>query len=74
MEETGSTPKRFSGIPKPVAVGDVIELTIESQGTRGDGIAKKDNFVIFVKGANQGETCKVKIIEVKRTFANGEKA
>lgn len=73
MEETGSIPKRFSGVPKPVAVGDVVEVTIESQGARGDGIAKKDNFIIFVKGASKGEVCKVKITEVKRTFANAEK-
>jgi 23S rRNA (uracil1939-C5)-methyltransferase len=74
MEGETIGPKRFFGTPKPVAVGDVVELTMESQGARGDGIAKKDNFVIFVKGAAKGETCKVKITELKRTFANGEKA
>lgn len=65
-------PKDF-GVPKPVAVGDVIEVTIESVGGRGDGIAKKDGFVIFVKGAQKGENCKIKIVDVKRTYASGEK-
>lgn len=60
-------------MPKPVSVGDTVEVTIQSVGGRGDGIAKKDGFVIFVKGAQKGETCKVKITEVKRTYAVGEK-
>ena len=58
---------------KPVAVGDELQVTIESEGGRGDGIAKKDNFVIFVTGGKNRETCKVKITAVKRTFATAEK-
>ena len=60
-------------LPKPVKVGDVIEATIEATASRGDGIAKKDGFVIFVKGAKQGETIKVRITEVRARFALGEK-
>lgn len=60
-------------IPKPVTTGEVIDLVIESQGTHNDGIAKKEGFIIFVKGAAKGEKCKVKITDVKRTFATGEK-
>ena len=44
------TPKKFE-LPKPVAVGDVKDVTIESQGGQGDGIAKVDGFIIFVKDA-----------------------
>jgi len=64
--------KKF-GIPKPVAVGDTVEVLIEGQGGQGDGIAKVESFVVFVKGARRGERCTVKITEVKRTFATGEK-
>ena len=71
--EAAPTKKSFE-IPKPVSVGDVVEVTIMSVGGRGDGIAKKDDFVIFVKGAQKGETCKVKIVDVKRTYAVAEKA
>lgn len=70
-EETRSF-KKFD-IPKPVAVGDVVDITIESVGGQGDGIAKINGFVIFVKGAGKGENCKVKITDVKRTYALGEK-
>ena len=66
------TPKKFEA-PKPVSVGDVVEVTIESQGGHGDGIAKVSDFVIFVKGASKGENCRVRIMEVKRTFAIGQK-
>lgn len=63
---------RFGNAPKPVAVGDVLELTIEATGSRGDGIAKKDGLVIFVKGATQGQTVKAKITSVGRSSANAE--
>jgi predicted RNA-binding protein with TRAM domain len=61
------------GIPKPIDVGQVVEVLIEGQGGQGDGIAKIESFIIFVKGARKGERCMVKITEVKRTYANGEK-
>lgn len=72
-EETERKPLKKFDMPKPVAVGDVVEVTIEGQGGQGDGIAKVSDFVIFVKGAQKGETCKIKITEVKRTYAVGEK-
>ena len=59
--------------PKPVSEGDVVEVKIDAVGGRGDGIGKVDNFVIFVKGAKEGETVKAKITEVKRTYALAEK-
>ncbi len=65
-------PRKFE-IPKPVAIGDIVDVTIESQGGQGDGIAKVDGFVIFVKGVKKGESCKVKITDVKRTYGVGER-
>ncbi len=62
------------GGPKPVAVGDVLEVTIEATGSKGDGIAKKDGFVIFVKGASQGQTVKIRITGVGRSSATAEVA
>jgi translation initiation factor 2 subunit 2 len=49
----------------PVVVGEVYRLTIEDVGRRGDGVAKKEGFVIFVTGANQrGMTINAKITKV----------
>ena len=61
-----------SGAPKPVKPGDEVEVKIEAVASKGDGIAKKDGFVIFIKGAKEGETVKVRVTEVRERFAVGE--
>lgn len=58
--------------PKPVKPGDEIEVEIEADAAKGDGIAKKDGFVIFVKGTKKGDHVKIKITDVKARFAVGE--
>lgn len=69
-DRPGMKPNYF--LPKPVKVGDEIDLTIEATASKGDGIAKKDGYVIFVKDAKQGDSVKVKITEVRARFAMGE--
>ncbi|MGC8495750.1 MAG: TRAM domain-containing protein [Candidatus Micrarchaeia archaeon] len=59
-------------MPKPVKVGDELEVTIEAVATKGDGIAKKDGFVIFVPKAKNGDKLKVRITDVKARFAVAE--
>ena len=59
-------------LPKPVKVGDEVEVKVEAVASKGDGIAKKDGFVIFIKGAKEGDQVKVKITDVKARFAIGE--
>ncbi len=71
-ERRGMNPNYF--LPKPVKVGDVLEVTIEGMASRGDGIAKKDGFVIFVKGAKPGDKLTVKVTDVRTRFAIGEPA
>ncbi len=66
----GMKPNYF--LPKPVKVGDVVSVTIEAVGSKGDGIAKKDGFVIFIKDAKQGQTVSVKITDVRARSAIGE--
>ena len=62
------TVRRVVGPEKPkalVVVGEVYRLTIEDVGRRGDGVAKKEGFVIFVTGANQrGMTVNAKVTKV----------
>ena len=67
---SGLNPNYF--LPKPVKVGDEVEVTIDATASKGDGIAKKDGFVIFVKDAKQGETVRVRITDVRARFAVGE--
>jgi predicted RNA-binding protein with TRAM domain len=59
-------------LPKPVKVGDVVDVTIDAVASKGDGIAKKDGFVIFVKDAKQGDKVNVRITEVRARYAVGE--
>ena len=56
-----------------MSVGEEIEVTIEAVASKGDGIAKKEGFVIFVPGAKVGEKVKVKITEIRRSFAIAQK-
>lgn len=58
----------------PVNQGDEIEVTIDSVGEKGDGIAKVKGFVVFVPGVKQGDTIKVRITKVLKKFAFGEVA
>jgi len=57
---------------KPVEQGDEIEVTIESTGAKGDGIAKVNNFVVIVPGVKQGDVVKVKITRVLKKMAFAE--
>ena len=57
---------------KPVEIGDEIEVTIESTGAKGDGIAKVNNFVVIIPGAKEGEKVKVKITRVLKKMAFAE--
>jgi predicted RNA-binding protein with TRAM domain len=71
-EGRGRSSYSGSSEPKPVKAGDELEVKIEAVASKGDGIAKKDGFVIFIKGAKEGDTVKIRITEVKERFAVGE--
>ena len=62
----------------PVKVGDEIDVKIEAVGEKGDGVAKKDGFVLFVPGTKQGDEVKIRVTRVlpKVGFAEvvGEKS
>lgn len=53
-------PRNFA----PVKVGDELDVKIEHVGAKGDGIAKKDGFVLFVPGAKQGDEVKIRVTRV----------
>lgn len=70
----GFRPSNFA----PVKVGDELDVKIEAVGEKGDGIAKKDGFVLFVPGAKQGDEVRIRVTRVlqKVGFAEvvGEKS
>jgi predicted RNA-binding protein with TRAM domain len=60
-------------LPKPVKVGEECEVAIEEVSRRGDGVAKIQNFVIFVPGTKVGDKVRVRITRVASRFAVAEK-
>lgn len=61
------------GIAVPVEEGGEYDVTIDAQGSKGDGIAHIEEFVVFVPNAKIGEKIRIKITALRRTFAIGEK-
>ena len=56
----GFRPRNFA----PVKVGDELDVKIEAVGEKGDGIAKKDGFVLFVPGTKQGDEVRIRVTRV----------
>ena len=64
--------RKFGNFPKPVAVGEEYDVEITETGSRGDGIARIKNFVVFVPGSKKGDKKHIRIVNVSRKFAIGE--
>ena len=62
MEEINKVDKENN--PPPVEVGEELEVEIEAVGEKGDGLAKKNGFVLFVPTAKQGDKVKVRVTRV----------
>lgn len=56
---------RFKNVPVPVQEGEVREVTIESLGDKGDGVAKVQGFVIIVPNTQRGERVRIRITAVR---------
>ena len=58
--------------PSPVEGGKIYEAKIEDMGREGDGLARIENFVVFVPGTKVGDQVKIRITKVLRRMAIGE--
>ncbi len=56
----------------PVREGDELDVRIEAVGEKGDGIAKKQGFVLFVPNAKEGDEVRVKVTRVLRNAGFAE--
>jgi len=56
----------------PVSEGEEMEVTIEAIAAKGDGLAKKNGFVIFVPGTKEGQKVKIRVTRVLRRLAFAE--
>ncbi len=60
---------RGSSGPKPVEVGKEYDVEVTEVSRQGDGIARVQGFVVFVKNGKVGQKVKVKIDQVGNRFA-----
>ncbi len=67
-------PRGFRNRFAPVREGDEFEATIEALGEKGDGIARKDGFVVFVPGVQQGDKVRIRVTKVLKKVGFGEVA
>jgi predicted RNA-binding protein with TRAM domain len=58
---------------RPVKENQEIEVIIDDIGSRGDGIAKMQGYLIFVPRSKIGERVRVKIRSVGEKFAVAER-
>lgn len=56
----------------PVRVGEELDVTIEAVGEKGDGIAKKNGFVLFVPGVKAGQQVRIRVTKVLRKVGFAE--
>jgi 23S rRNA (uridine2552-2'-O)-methyltransferase len=55
-------------VTAPVRAGEECEIEIVGTGDEGDGIAKIEGYTLFVSDAEEGETVRVRVEDVKPNF------
>ena len=71
-DQSKSYTSRRQDLPKPVKEGDEYDVTIETLGSKGDGIAKIKGLIIFIKNVKPKDQVKIKITSVRSNFATAE--
>jgi predicted RNA-binding protein with TRAM domain len=71
-ERRGGFGRSGFGGPKPVEVGKEYDVEVTEVSRQGDGIARIQGFVIFVKNGKVGQKTKVRVTSVGPRFAIAE--
>jgi predicted RNA-binding protein with TRAM domain len=58
--------------PKPVEAGKEYDVQITEISRKGDGIARIQGFVIFVKEGKVGQNAKIRVSQIGPRFATAE--
>jgi predicted RNA-binding protein with TRAM domain len=67
----GRRQSNFGG-PKPVEIGKEYDVQVTERSDSGDGVARIQGFVIFVKNGKVGDKARVKVTSVGNRFAIAE--
>src|ERR687886_2496553 len=62
---------RFGG-PKPVEAGKEYDVQVTEISRKGDGVARVQGFIVFVKGGRVGQKTRVRVTHVGDRFATAE--
>ncbi len=57
----------------PVREGEELDVTIEAVGEKGDGIARKQGFVLFVPSTKAGDEVRIRVTKVLAKVGFAEK-
>jgi 23S rRNA (uridine2552-2'-O)-methyltransferase len=57
----------------PVRDGDRLTAEIVDEGSEGDGVAKVEDYTLFVPGASEGEEVEIEVTDVKPRFGFAER-
>lgn len=57
---------------QPVSIGDVLEVTVEKEGSEGDGIAFVEGLAVFVPEAKPGDEVSIRIEHLEENYAVAE--
>lgn len=57
---------------KILDVNQIIDIKIVGMNHEGQGVGRVDNFTVFIDGAIEGEKVRIKIIQVKKNYANAQ--
>ena len=66
---SGRSGERSMDGPRPVESGKEYNVEVIELSRRGDGVAKMQGFVIFVKGARVGDKVRIRVESVGPRFA-----
>jgi predicted RNA-binding protein with TRAM domain len=58
--------------PKPVETGKEYDVQVTEISRKGDGIARIQGFVIFVKDGKVGQNARIRVVQVGNRFATAE--
>jgi len=58
--------------PKPVETGKEYDVQVTEISRKGDGIARIQGFVIFVKDGKVGQNAKIRVLQVGNRFVIAE--
>lgn len=75
QEGSGFRDRRFPRsyfMPKPVKVGEEMDVSVTEMSRKGDGMTRVKGYVVFIPNTKEGDSVKIKITQIRPNHAIGE--